>query len=498
VEAEETNLGNDQDMESYVSAKAKGTQPAASAPKAAAGEAGKEKAASDADAEKKKKKAEELKKKVAGAHKPVYYNNDFSYVLDPAYRGHQLGDSFKRRTFLKSGKYDIGGETRFRQHHENNMRGLGLTGRDDDFLLRRTRLFGNFEFTKNIRVFGEMIDARSDFENLAPRAIEVNEFDMLNLFIDGKLWSEGDRSVNVRAGRQELLFGDERVISPLDWANTRRTFDGYRATAKSKLLTVDGFYTNPVVVSEKSFDSPDLQQEFMGLYSSYTGFENETLDFYALRYNNASGPNNFDFNTFGTRLKGSEGDLLYDFEVSYQLGRNTDGSAHDAQSYTAGLGRKLNSKSPLNPILWAYFDWASGDDSRGAGNGYHHLFPLAHKYNGFMDLFGRRNLGDANAFLTFKPTSKWTMLVWYHYFFLANQNDTPYSIAMRPFNAGNAPGSRDLGNELDLMGTYSISARQSLLIGYSHFWSGAYYGSTPGTPTSQDADFLYTQWSLAF
>jgi Alginate export len=445
-----------------------------------------------------KKKAEELQKKVATAHKPVYYNNDFSYILDPAYRGHQLGDNFKRRSFLGTGFYDIGGEYRLRQHSENNMRGLGLTGLDDDFLLRRTRLFGNFEFTKDIRVFGEMIDARDNFNNQAPRAIEVNEYDMLNLFIDARLWSEGDRSLSVKAGRQELLLGDQRLISPLDWANTRRTFDGYRATAKSKTLTVDGFYTNPVLVSEKSFDSPDLQQEFMGLYSSYTGSENKVLDLYALRYNNASGVNNFDFNTLGGRLNGSEGDKLYDLEISYQLGRNTDGSAHTAQSYTGGLGRKLNSASPLNPTLWVYMDWASGDNARGAGNGFHHLFPLAHRYNGFMDLFGRRNLGDANTFLSFKPSTKWTMLVWYHYFFLANQNDTPYSIVMRPFNPANAPGSRELGSELDLLGTYSISARQQLLVGYSHFWAGAYYDTTTGVPTNDDANFLYTQWSVAF
>jgi hypothetical protein len=27
-------------------------------------------------------------------------------------------------------------------------------------------------------------------------------------------------------GRQELLYGAQRLISPLDWANTRRTFEG--------------------------------------------------------------------------------------------------------------------------------------------------------------------------------------------------------------------------------------------------------------------------------
>jgi hypothetical protein len=463
----------------------------ASSPGKAAGEK-KEAAKKDAA-----KKQEELKKKVATAHKPVYYQNDFSYVLDPAYRGYQLGDAFKRRTLLRQGRYDIGGEYRLQHHSENNMRGLGLTGIDDDFLLRRTRLFGNFELTKHIRVFSEMIDARSDFENFAPRLIDVNEYDMLNLFVDAKLLSSGDQSLMVRAGRQELLFGDQRVISPLDWANTRRTFDGYRFTGKNKTFSLDGFWTNPITPDARRFDSPDLAQEFMGLYSSYSGRTNETIDLYALRYLNDRGVNDFEFNTFGSRWNGSEGDFFWDLEGACQLGRNTDGSAHEAGAFTIGGGRKL-SKSESNPILWLYFDWASGADQRGAGNGYHHLFPLAHRFNGFMDLFGRRNLGDANALLTFKPQKKLSMIVWYHYLWLANRNDTPYSVVMTPFNPGNAPASRELGHELDLLGIYAVTPRQQVQLGFSYFWSGAYYKRTPGVPTDSDANFLYTQWSLAF
>jgi hypothetical protein len=49
-----------------------------------------------------------------------------------------------------------------------------------------------------------------------------------------------------RTGRQELLLGAERLVSPLDWANTRRTFDGYRATFKGSQNAVDLFFTNPV------------------------------------------------------------------------------------------------------------------------------------------------------------------------------------------------------------------------------------------------------------
>ena len=86
--------------------------------------------------------------------------------------------------------------------------------------------------------------------------------------------------------------------------------------------------------------------------------------------------------------------------------------------------------------MWIYYDWASGADV--PGNGYHHLFPLAHKYLGFMDLFGRRNIQDVNLRLTLQPRENVKVLLWYHVLQLASGNDVPYSVAMTPLNGGRA------------------------------------------------------------
>lgn len=448
-------------------------------------------------AEEKKKKQEELKKKIAGAHKPLYFDNDFSYVCDPDYTGWQLGDNLKRRCLPFGGWYDIGGEYRLRYHGERNHRGLGLTGVDDDFLLHRTRVYGDLHFSQNIRLFAEFIDAESNYENFAPRPIEVNRADMLNLFVDARLLANGDESLTARIGRQELLFGAQRVISPLDWANTRRTFDGVRVTKKSTDLAIDGFWTHPVLVNAHSFDSSDRESEFMGVYASYTGRKNVTTDLYALRYINNRGANNFEANTVGVRNQGENGALLWDFESGLQFGENNDGSDRAAGFATFGVGQKLPCRC-WDPVLWFYYDWASGDGDRGLGNGYDHLFPLAHKYNGFMDLFGRRNLEDINFVLTMSPTKKLKLLAWYHYLFLETRSDTPYSVVMTPFNPRNAPGSAELGHEIDLLATLNLTARQEVQLGYSHFFAGDYYRTTPGVPYDGDASFLYSQWSLRY
>ena len=115
-----------------------------------------------------------------------------------------------------------------------------------------------------------------------------------------------------------------------------------------------------------------------------------------------------------------------------------------------------------------------------------------------MDLFGRRNLEDVNMLLTMQPTKRLKLLAWYHYLFLETKTDTPYSVVMTAFNGANAPGSADLGHEIDLLASYQVNARQSLVLGYSHFFSGGYYDTTAGVPFNGDANFFYTQWTVDF
>jgi hypothetical protein len=114
-----------------------------------------------------------------------------------------------------------------------------------------------------------------------------------------------------------------------------------------------------------------------------------------------------------------------------------------------------------------------------------------------MDLFGRRNIHDVNSILTFSPTDRLTVLSWYHYLFLANAAQGPYNVTNSAFNPGGNVGSRDLGHEIDLLGTYKLNTRSDLVFGYSHFFAGSYYdkslNSSGGGLFNGDADFFYTQ-----
>ncbi len=451
-----------------------------------------------------KKKTEALTKAMKGAYHDPFYANDFSYLNDPAYSGpYFLGDSLKG---MANGKLDFGGEFRSRYHHENNMRGFGLTGVDDQFWLSRLRMYSSYRMTDNIRFYGEYLYADSGGEDFAPRAIEENRGEAQNLFFDAKLYDSGAGTVSARLGRQELLLGNQRLVSPLDWANTRRTFDGYRLTYASKELDGDLFYTNPVLrvpatAGFNEWDSSNNNQSFYGAYLSRKGLDVGTIDAYYLGYDNQDA--NFSYHTLGSRLAGEGDFFMYETEGGVQFGDNSNGSNHNATFFTAGLGRKLDwavGRKGWKPTVWGWYDYASGGNgalvSRG-DNGFDHQFPLAHKYNGFMDLFGRRNLNDVNLQFIAPVGEKVSLLMWYHYFFL-DQATTPYGVTMNPFNAGNAAGSKDLGHEIDFLCTYNINPRDSMLLGYSHFSAGKYYDTTAGVPTNANADFFYMQYQTRF
>lgn len=442
------------------------------------------------------KKAEQLKKKVAGAYKDTFYLNDFSYLNDPNYTGYHLGEGLKGMQLGNLGKLDVGGQYRLRYQNEHNMRGFGLTGRDDQFLLDRTRVYADYKITPRARVFVEYLDAGSSFENFAPRQVEVQHFDAQNLFGDLLLIDSDLGKLTMRAGRQELALGAQRLISPLDWANTRRRFDGGRLTWAEENRTTDLLLVRPETVNAYAFDAPNQDQALWGAYHTNKLFENTTADVYYLGYEDTAA--NLHVHTLGTAFKGELDGFLWDDELGYQFGKNPDGSDISASAITLGIGGK--STATMKPTLWLYYDWASGDGT--TNNGWNQLFPLVHRYLGFMDFYGRRNIHDANALFIFNPSDKFSVLTWYHYFFLANGSQGPYNVTNSSFNPGGTVGSRDLGHEIDLLCTYKLNPRSDLVFGYSHFFAGNYYQtsqtSTGAALFNGDADFIYTQWHYNF
>ena len=424
------------------------------------------------------------------SHKVVFYANDFSYLTDPAYEGPRyLGDAFKG--IGPRGNLDIGGQLRLRYNSENSLgQQAGATRFQDtqnDFLLGRLRLYADWKITDRIRVYVEGIyaDVLTQNSEYIPRGIDINQGDLQNAFVDLQITD----NATVRAGRQELLFGSQRVISPLDWANTRRTFQGVRLLQRFEDVNIDWFYTQIVDVAPTDFDDANEDNEFFGFYSSFKNVRNSTLDLYALGSLVSTGsPADRSTVTFGSRINGSRNQWLWDFEGAVQTGSFDSGGDIEAGFWTAGLGRSFENLA-WKPKLWFYYDFATGDRADGDTQSFNELFPLGHKYLGFTDSVQRNNIKSPNIFLTAKPRDRLTFIAWYHNFQAAEEEDTILSLGGTP---AQDLTTTDFGNEIDLLLNFQATPRSNIIAGYSHFFVG------DRIIGGEDADFFYLTFQQNF
>lgn len=84
---------------------------------------------------------------------------------------------------------------------------------------------------------------------------------------------------------------------------------------------------------------------------------------------------------------------------------------------------RLADRDPPTPPRQFVSDGQASDPSTKDCRGFDQAFPLAHKYLGFRDFFGRSNINTPNVLLTMKPSPKCQVPVWYYYFFLDNLKD---------------------------------------------------------------------------
>src|SRR5262249_5183454 len=133
---------------------------------------------------------------------------------------------------------------------------------------------------------------------------------------------------------------------------------------------------------------------------------------------------------------------------------------------------------PWQPQFWVCYDYASGSpvrDSTAEFATFNQLFPFGHYYFGYIDAVGRENIHDLNFQAAFYPSNWITGLVQYHIFRLDQARDALYGPApgypTERFDPTGQAGT-DVGQEIDVTANFQLDRHNSILIGYSKFFSG--------------------------
>ena len=426
---------------------------------------------------------------------PAFFDADFRYLDSVDSTARLPFEGLKRIRLGDNVLFSTGGAAWYRFHAEGNSR---LTQVDQSYSLGRVRAYGDLWFHDRVRVYGEFLSAGRSGGDLPALPIDSNRADLLNVFADVKLFDAAEHPVFVRAGRQEMLLGSQRLVSPLPWANMRRNFDGVRVFRQGARNDLDVFWLEPVVPSRTGFDEPTHDVQLTGAFFTHRPQAGHFLDFYYLYSRNSTtavqqgialSPSRL--STVGSRYAGDRNGLLWEVEGAVQLGEQSDADVLAGMA-SAGIGRRFAGVR-FSPTVWAYYDYASGDASPGAGRAstFNQLHPFGHYYLGWADIAGRQNIQDANVHLNVYPLPWITVWLQYHHLWLSQPEDALY-------NAGGAAIRRDatglagrhVGDDLDAVVNFHIDAQSDVMLAYAKAFGGGFLDDTAGAGASSTQAFF--------
>jgi hypothetical protein len=433
------------------------------------------------------------------APRDLRFEEDWSVLADPsALASRDPFDPAKWIALGERGALSLGGQLRFRLEGWDGF-AFGVPNDDDGAaLLTRVRLHGDLRVGERFRAF---VEGKASFTT-APdafggaRRTDSDTLDLQNGFLEWLQPLGGEARLVVRAGRQELRLGKQRLVSPLDWANARRTFDGATLALSREGDELTLFAVAPVRVRPYARNDHVTGQGFWGLHARHDFVEGARIEayYYGLAREATLGAERR--HTLGVRgatgISGTPFDL--EGEAAVQLG-HAGPAAVSAGMVAAQVGY-WRKELRVSPRFFVGLDWASGDHRAGGDIAtFDPLFPLGHAYLGSADLVGRQNVIGVSAGASARLLPALTVDVALHHFRRAGRGDGLYNAAGALLRAGNPNASRAVGEEIDVGATYRVDTHLQLGGGWAHFFPGPFVRAT-GPGRNVDFGYAFAQFTF--
>jgi hypothetical protein len=437
-------------------------------------------------------------------------------------------------------------------------------GHNLDFVEQRTRLNFTADFTNEVRAFIELDswdNWGSDFTSNYITGVDGRRHADVNLYqayIEAnEMWGT---PLRLRIGRQELSFGSEWLVGVNDASSYffGLSFDGVRATYATDVFSVDAWWT---LLAEDGFLEEDGEVDFYGIYGSYLGLDNITIDAYWMLVRDAREIHDTQFvaiiewieqllnldqyeptylHTIGLRGAGTIGAFDFEAEAAYQFGDSDavgtlfaplfygdDDSDFGEMGANLEVGYTFDTNyQPRVYLGGAYF---GGEDNRDlnlfqflnpfyrpeASVSFNRLFSNW-EYSEFITNTDLSNAWVIRGGVSAMPTESLELLLTVSYFVADEAFESPHYVNIGGFKVPVAPGNSwlssenddDLGWEVGLYATYHYTEDLTFELGWAHFFvgDGAEEGNFSannglgfiGGRGDDDADYLYLESRLAF
>jgi Alginate export len=328
-------------------------------------------------------------------------------------------------------------------------------GVSDSFLLARFRFGVAIKPVSWFKSYIELQNADA-FWRTPPLAPPYQEtWDLRRAYVEFGDIQEGH--FGLRVGRQDLNFGDGRLIGTSYWRNASRGFDAVEAVTNWDWGNATAFAASQVAIHENGLSHHQAGNNLYGLAAKLSRIVPEGVVEPYLFWRIA--PGNVDKKTVGTRISGS---ILrawdYDTEGAWQTG--------DSWAWMAIAGYKFN-----RTRLFAEYDYASP--------AFDQLSPNVHDHFGTADQFAWQNLKAVRAGARFWILRNWTLAAAWNDFWLASARD-PY------YNSSGAVAARDatgrsgthIAEEYDLETFYRLNRELELGAGVGRILPGEFLTRT--------------------
>jgi hypothetical protein len=457
----------------------------------------------------------------------------------------------------------IGGEARVRYEIRNNTSFNSNVSANESAGSHRIRVNVGYDLTPDVSFFAQIQDARiwgseqtgnssgiaavsSANNNTTGVDLHQGYLQLKNVLVPG---------LSIKAGRQEIFFGDHRLFGNFNWSQVGNAFDAVRLTHSMPIADVDVFWARIAetengagcvaggtgscsgVLFPASGTKGTTGQDIYGLYVTLKPIPSWTIEpyWFLLQDTRAQGTTGLTTaqassqtrNTLGGRINGKAGGLDATAELAWQFGSISDNLSGVSPSRNLHINAHAEALRvgytfdpvPMKPRIGIEIDYASGDScGRGSGvvagaacaavghyNTFDNLFPTNHFKFGAMDLMAWKNMVDYQVVFDVKPDAVSKLQVNLIIHRLARTQDNWYRSGQAAYGVtGAANTSASIGRELDVHYYRTIKEKFKAEIGVGHFWAGSYItnganninGGGPGNGSGQN--WGYVMGSLLF
>ena len=379
----------------------------------------------------------------------------------------------------------------FRERMEG-FDGFGFnSSREDLYWLSRLRVNATITPSRNLSFQAQVQDARVGKKTVGPTGAPFKAtMDLRMAFTDV---GAASGPITVRAGRQELVYGEQRLVGHVSWLNAARTFDGVKATIRLKPFSVDVFATSVVRILDSEFDKSGAGNRFAGVYGTTAKLiPSATVEPYVLFKRDvnlraeAGAFGTLKETTTGVRIAGRlPARLDYGVEMAIQRGSlGTD----DIRAWAGHWQLRETFPGATAVKLTAEYNFASGDsDPTDSVRGtFDQLYPTPHDKYGLADQIGWKNVHHARTGFEITPVKGFPVTTNYHSWWLAEEKDAIYNAGSAVL-ARVATGALDrhVGQEIDFQVNRALTPQLQAAAGYAHIVPGAFLKeATPGASYS--------------